>query len=336
MKLLISSGTLFSDWHSIHDQVFRSKMLHREALEKLSSINKKMFKNLTTNDGGMALNISNIDQAFLNEATTCLVSAKEDQPIAWADIHSSLFLDFWNNVSNDSYFICFFCSPEYELASYLANNSFDSEATEEVLSAWSTRTKSMLAFFMQNKKNCLLVDVQSVHQNPGLLIQKINDFSETNWQEPDNIVKPPSADFVLYEYLAATLLSTKKDLSALFDDVRSTATVLGDDSFIFREIQERSKLLIPQFQKVVDQSAQQECDWIDISNELTSTKLQLHQTQSELEFYFLKEQKTAILNDKYKRFLAQNPLLKLSRIARTNEAFEESNLSFEKQVNSDE
>jgi len=320
MTTFICTGSLFSGWESIHNNyLLADSSLHPVCVE-LSAFSAKIFQEQASGTDQLNWKPPCLDNHHSKEAKLLLSTVQCEPPLMWADTSSCLFLDFWQKVSEDVRFVLFYSSPEFELSKYIQKHSYDPSTVKSVVDAWIVRTRSMLTFFMKFRSTSLLIDVQSAMGNPGKLISTINDVLDTELNEPARKNYFPQNDSVLYEYFAATLLADNDNVSDLFDEVRSTATILEKDVPELRDIRSRTELLIPDFLKKIDIQKQLETDLTLASDKLTMMGLQLHQTQKELESYYLKERDTAVLNEKYLKFLNQDSLLKLARLARLSES----------------
>ena len=108
-------------------------------------------------------------------------------------------------------------------------------------------------------------------------------------------------------------------MSELFDEVRSAATVIDDNAMSLQGVQSRAENLIPAILEKINHHEQFETDLKHLAEELTNTSLQLHQTQKELEHYYLKERETSAFFEKYIEQIGQKPVLKLARLVRLSE-----------------
>ncbi len=319
MTILICSGPLFSDWENIPEKYLLPGSSHHKINVELSALNTKICLEHMPGTENLNFRSFSPDQSYSQKAKQLLSFVQTEPQPVWADVNSCLILDFWQEVSEDTRFVLFFSSPEYELSNYLKNNLFDSSTVKSVIDAWKVRTRAMLTFFMNTRNKCLLVNVQSATRNPGNLIRKINETFDTCLTSAEKNSTHTPEESVMYKYLAATLLANNGAADELFNEACSTATQLDDD-FGLPDIQVRTALLVPNFLRQAGQQEKQKRALAQTADKLIMMELQLHQTQKELEFYYLKERDTATLNEQYLEFLNQNPLLKLARLARLNES----------------
>ena len=322
MTILICSGSLFSDWETTHEQHLLVDSQHHEIYRELSALNENMCREYSPGIDKLGWKPFSPDESYTDKARHLLTSVPNEPWLAWADTNSSLILDFWQSVSDDARFMLFYDSPEYELSRFIKMHSYTPSAIRDVIEAWTIHTRAMLTFFMNNRDKCLLIDIQSAMRSPDKLIDKVNEVFDTELHGTGNKDYETHEESVLHEYFAATLLADNDVVSELFDEVRSAATLLDNKDHALKDIQSRTELLIPVFLEKIDQQERLQNNLKQTSEELSTLDLQLHQTQKELEFYYLKERDTASLNDKYVEFLNKNPLLKLARLARLNESGE--------------
>ena len=330
--MLICSGSLFSHWQIVHDQNMQAGSPHHVFYAELTALNAEICREQMPGAHELNWKPFSPDESYTRKAIQLLSSAQNEPQLAWADSNSSLLLNFWHRACEDARFVLFYSSPEYELANYICEFSFDSSTINDVIDAWVVRTRAMLTFFMNARGKCLLVDAESAMRDPGELLRTINEVLGAGLTIPAKGNNQISKKSVLHEYFAATLLASNSVVAELYDEIRSAATLLNKETPILRDIQARTELLIPGFLTKISQLEQLESDLKQSSDELTMMALQLHQTQKELEFYYLTERDTAALNEKYVAFLNQNPLLKLARIARLNEPSEARSSNMESQV----
>lgn len=316
MTTLICTGALFSDWELICKQLLQTNYSHHPVFTELSKLSTNMFQNQLLESKQMYWKPFPPNAEVSQDARMLLSSIRPEQQFIWADSNSCLALDFWQEASEDVSFVLFYSSPEFELSKYIKENSYDPIEVKSVLDAWNTRTRSMLTFFMQFRNKCLLVDVQDAMRTPEKLVQKINEVLNTVLAEPCSKSTKFPKDLILHEYFAATLVSNNDKVSELFDEVRSTATVLDEYIPKLTDIHTRTELLIPGFLKNIDQMDQLKNSLAIAEDEINMMNLQIHEIQKELEFYYKKEKETAALNAEYLKFLNQDPALKLARLAR--------------------
>lgn len=319
MAILIISGSLFSDWQSILDEHLPTESLNRELQGSLSALTTEIFHEQMPGTDQMEWEPLDPDGIYDQQAEQLLGSVDENLLFSWADQNSSLTLDLWRKASKRTCFIMFYCSPEYALARYLENHTFDTPTIKTVIDAWIIRTRAMLAFFMKHRNICLLIDIHTANKNPDALVRLINQAFETTLISPDNNSCHSSEVSILHRYFAASLLANNGTASELFDEVMSTATMLDDRTpVLISDIHQRLGSMAPEFLATASEAAHLHKALKQVTEDLRMMELQLHQTQKELEFYYLKERDTAILNKKYTEFLEQNPVLKLARAVRTS------------------
>ena len=319
MTTFICSGTLFSDWHHIVEKHLSADEKYHPVSKELSSFSKEICKPQFPEIDERAWKPFSPDENYQDKANR-LLSTVEDSPVfTWADSNCSLLLDFWQAANDYAKFILFYSSPEYELSNYIDLHLFDESEIGQVITAWIIRTRAMLTFFMNNRNRCLLVNVQSVKKYPDQFIKEINKSFHLAIDGKRDEDRKAATEPILQRYLATTLLLDNDSVSELFDEVLSAATMIKETDLEFKDIHARAQSLIPGFLNAVNQHDQLTKNLKEVTEELTATSLQLHQTQEELEFHYLRERDTSALNEKYLEFLNQDPFLRLARKARMGE-----------------
>ncbi len=253
------------------------------------------------------------------QATQLLSSLENEALFAWGNDHSCLYLDFWNAINPDVRFLLFYCSPEYELSGYISSHPFDMSRVEQVLAAWITRTRAMLAFFMCNRDCSLLLNVQSAASAPDAFVQSLEHHFQIDFGcEPATADARPTR-FALIEYLATTLLLKNKLVAELYDEVRSAATQIDAQDRSMAGIEERSKALINAFLAEVTASTQRLDAESRLEQELASSQLQINQMADELEYYFKNSIEQEKIANTLVEYLSDNPSLKIARQVRQAE-----------------
>jgi hypothetical protein len=323
MTTLICTGTMFSGWQSVTNAFESVESKQNPLKNELSALNAKICGQRFTDIEELNWGPFTPEEEHLNFASELISKTNETPIFVWADNNSSLLLDFWNAAAKDAKFLLFYSSPEYELSSYFKTNPFNAKEIERIIECWVTRLRAMLTFFMNNREHCLLVNVQTVKSEYGLFTQTIKEKFDLDSEHEPSVADMQPENFNLMEYVTATLMFENDTAAEIFDEVRSAATVIAGNDSNTRDIQARVEKLTPDFLNKVAQLTQFGNDFKKISDELTMTNLQLHQTQEELEFFYLSERDTATLNEQYVDFLNNDPLIRLARLARVSETSEQ-------------
>ena len=230
-----------------------------------------------------------------------------------------MLLDFWLRTAEDTKFLLFFASPEDELANFILNNGYCIDGYKNALGAWAIRTRAMQVFYMSNRDRCLLLNTKSANRNPERFVRLSSEILDIKLARPGVITQLMEQDHYYLQFLTATLLVGEDVISELYDEVRSAATVLDDNDLSMKDAKSRSEDLIPLSLKALQQNNLEAAEKMALAEELEATKLHIVQIQQELEFFYLKERNTCDINRKYASYLAQDPLLRLTRVLRTND-----------------
>ena len=188
------------------------------------------------------------------------------------------------------------------------------------MQAWLVRTKVMLAFFMNNRSQCLLVNLQSADSERHLFVQLLNERFRLQIDRNASAAKNRSGNLALVEYLAASLLRDNELVSELYDEVRSAATVIGEQDASLENTQSRSRSLIGAFlnettsyEQLTKSYRQLSESHKELENDLSLKQLQINQLKEELEYYFKSRQEQ---RDIFTNYLASDSLLNVARQAR--------------------
>ena len=318
MTILICSGPLFADWKKCHlSHVLMDSLNHPKSAE-LSALNRKICEHQWPEKEELAWAPFSPDQTYLSEAKQLLDSDK-DSSFVWIDNDSCLLLDFWNNASGNTKFALFYSSPEFELANYIKDYSYDATETQGFIENWIRRNRAMLSFFMRNRETCLLFDLETANKAPINLVKIINNAFNTELLDVNRKNKQRIEDVDLYEYLAATILNKNDMVSELFDEIRSAATVIGSEAPILLDIEARTEKLIPAFLEKINQYENTAIGSMQLPEVLANAQLQLYQAQKELEHFYLKERDTAIFFEQFVENIYQKQFLNIARVARLSE-----------------
>jgi hypothetical protein len=253
---------------------------------------------------------------YLEPVHELLSSLDSASVFAWTDNNCSLFLDYWKACSEDIRFVLFYSRPEHELSQYIQYEGYDSSVMESVIESWRVRTRAMLTFYMNNRDRCILVNERSIAASYDSLIQALNDRFEVELPRKS---KEPQTHFVispLIEFFAATLLLNRHEISDIFDEVRSVATLIGDEDTSIGAVEKRIESLKEHFLDEVERFEQLTDRHTRLEDDLGICTLQIDQLTEELEQYFKAaselENEATVMAD----YLENDPLLKMARHAR--------------------
>ena len=316
MTSIICTGTLYSDWQNILPRHLPANSSQNDVSAEISALSRKICKRQYPDSDELDWKAFIPDDEFKDQAKQLLSNVESESLFAWQDNNSSLFLDFWNTAAESARFLLIYSSPEFELSQYISSHTFDPEFSEKVIAAWLIRTRAMLSFFMNNRDRCLLVGVETVNAEDGALSHLVDKQFALNLAFNPRRTSQPGGPSALIEFLATTLLLNESSVAELYDEVRSAASLIREQDKSIAGIGERNKSLINAF--IDEVTAYQNLDdkQEEYDDELSRNLLQLHQTQKELEFYYLKASDAEILVDQYRFFLSKSKVNKLARLLR--------------------
>lgn len=145
----------------------------------------------------------------------------------WADARSTWLLDFWKEMDPQVRFILVYATPEHTVAHLLHAHGSNAEGVLQQLQAYHAYNASLLNFFMRNQSRCLLVDQCAALQQPGELLQHM----EQQWgiKLPKALqakaeVQTPLAEGAVAQLIAQQLLASTPQLQAMHEELQSVAT----------------------------------------------------------------------------------------------------------------
>lgn len=255
--------------------------------------------------------------ADYDDRASQLLSSLENEPLfTWENSNASLYLNFWKKTAENVKFLLFYSSPELELSNYISTHPFDTSSIEMVIDAWQIRTRAMLAFFMHNRDRSLLLNVQSANSENESFVQVLNQQFDLDLEPKPLTSASLKNNSVLIEYLATTLLLNSQQVSELYDEVRSAATLISDRDTSISSIEARNTALVDAFLAEVSVYSHLRDTRSALEDELATNQLQINQMSEELEHYF----KNSIEQEKIAKtmldYLSNDPLLKIARQAR--------------------
>ncbi len=316
MTTLICSGALFSGWHDILEKYVPADSSGHAAYTEISALASEICQQQFPEPDELNWTPFTPESKYKKSMGQLLSNIENEQQFIWDDSNSCLYLDFWKKLAENARFLLFYSSPEFELGNFISKQPFDAAQVERVISAWSVRTQAMLTFFMNNRDRCLLIDVQSTGFENGSFTEAINKEFDLGLEHGTLITSPQNENPVLIEYLATTLLLNKHPVSELYDEVRSAATVIGDQDKSISGIENRSKSLINDFLAEVASYKKLSITRPKLEDELSLSQLQINQMAEELEFYFQKSTEQEEITTTMADYLSDDPLLKIARRAR--------------------
>ena len=316
MTTLICSGTLFSNWQHTLTECVSINSPEPKAHTDISVLAKEICQQQFPESNELKWSPFTPDDKYIKTVGQVLTTVKDEPIFTWADCNSSLYLNFWNVAVEEAKFVLFYSSPEFELSNYIRNHSFSFSKLKSIINAWIVRTQAMLTFFMNNRDKCLLVSFQSTTSSSDSFIQVLNKKFDLELQPNYSAKTLGNTESALIEYLSTSLLSNNQQISELYDEVRSAATVISDQDKSISVIKEENSSLINAFLTEASNYKQLKETQPELEDELSLIHLQISQMQMDLEYHqekcFSLEENSTTMAD----YLSTNPLLKVARQAR--------------------
>ena len=182
--------------------------------------------------------------------------------------------------------------------------------------AWLIRSRAMLAFFMNNRSRCLLVNVQSAESEQQLFTSVLSEHFKLKLDNNHSTVSETSKALALEEYLASSLLLGDETVAELYDEIRSAATIICEQDKAMPDIKSRSNSLIDKFLQEAASYRELAQSHKQLEEDLNLTQLQFSQVTEELEYYFnTNKEQEKIFTD----YLRTDPLLNTARQVRKSQ-----------------
>jgi hypothetical protein len=316
MTILICSGTLYSGWQQTAALSNVTGPQPSPVSTKLTALSEKICRQQFPETDELDWKPFSPSEEDTNAGSALLSLLKNEPFFAWADNHSSLYLDYWNSTIEDAGFLLFYSSPEFELSRYIIRDAYNTAQAENVMRAWLIRSRAMLAFFMNNRSRCLLVNVQSAESEQQLFTSVLSEHFKLKLDNNHSTVSETSKALALEEYLASSLLLGDETVAELYDEIRSAATIICEQDKAMPDIKSRSNSLIDKFLQEAASYRELAQSHKQLEEDLNLTQLQFSQVTEELEYYFnTNKEQEKIFTD----YLRTDPLLNTARQVRKSQ-----------------
>ena len=316
MTTLIYSGTLYSQWqHLVETGGLTGSHAHPNC-QDLTEFSAEICAGQFSATNEQLWNTFTPDDETLETARNLIGDTGKQTVSVWADTHCSLCLDFWRSVSDDARFVLFYSSPEHELGHYIHTHPQAADSINKVIDAWIIRTRSMLTFFLNNRDDCLLLDIQSARSQSGTVARLISEKFNLDFETDNGAEELPVEGSALLAYLATSLLLDNETVAEIYDEVRSAGTVICAQDKAIVAIQKRNQSLVKAVMDEYHSIRQLTRTNKDLKDELDLKHLQINQMMEELEIYFAQAREQETIANTFADYLAADPLLRVVRQAR--------------------
>ncbi len=113
---------------------------------------------------------------YTNEAKQLLQNRQHLSIWGWKDPRTTLLLDFWQELLPEAYFLLVYRFPWDVIDSILRLNApVFSENPDYPLKIWQYYNRHLWDFYRRNSERCLLCNVNRFWENPGNLVQLLQD-----------------------------------------------------------------------------------------------------------------------------------------------------------------
>jgi hypothetical protein len=172
---------------------------------------------------------TNLGRLWEQLASDIFISNLQSQTWGWADTRSRPLLSFWKNFDPQLRFVLVVCSPE-RLIAHAIESSNDVPNVEQLLKQWQSYTEALLAFYKDNPKRCIFVNVQDCIDQPAVFLQTLNKKlgMQLNKVHFPNITELGFSD--LTRYLAAGFVQAAASDRELTDKLYKSIALNSSDS----------------------------------------------------------------------------------------------------------
>lgn len=142
----------------------------------------------------------------------------------WADPNSIYLLNYWRDFDPRLNFVLVYSSPEYHLARILQNGEAGPRTIEGALRDWRAYNEELLRFYSSNSDRTVLVNAESVLQNPVQFLSACEERLKLNLKRINTPVVADDEKVSAFALLSAsTLLSEVPEAQSLFEELESAA-----------------------------------------------------------------------------------------------------------------
>ncbi len=182
-----------------------------------------------------------VSQIPVDENLRCraldLIEARSENPLwGWKDPRTTLFLDFWDSLLPDAYFVMIYRAP-WEVIESLYRRGTDEiiwENPEIAAELWKNYNQKILTFYENHADRCLLINVSRVVDDPSALISGIYQKFGIQLSTPDiriidkDIFNIRSSQSEIPELLETYFPDIIKLYAALENKAQQFGSVLSD------------------------------------------------------------------------------------------------------------
>jgi hypothetical protein len=135
-------------------------------------LKSKFIGDFPTRSFRLPVRIGEKDRAVANT----IISSREDFPQwGWKDPRSALFLDFWNELIENLYYLFLIRNPLSVVDSLLRRDHEKHISRNPIngIRVWSVYNQQILKFYSQNVSSCIIFDIDAVIHDPDCLRCKV-------------------------------------------------------------------------------------------------------------------------------------------------------------------
>ncbi len=128
-----------------------------------------------------------VDEKLHRRAQDLINTRSEKLFWGWKDPRTTLFLDFWNSLLPDAYFVMIYRAP-WEVIESLYRRGTDKliwENPEIAAELWKHYNQKLLAFYENHAHHCLLINISRIVDDPSVLISGIYEKFGIQLSMPD-------------------------------------------------------------------------------------------------------------------------------------------------------
>ncbi|PSS46524.1 sulfotransferase family protein [Enterobacter sp. FS01] len=122
----------------------------------------------------------NVAPVWHGMALDLMLGNLEQNLWGWSDPQSIYSLDYWCQLDDKLTFILVYDAPQQALMKAAANYmDLSSTTIEHHINNWMAYNGALLAFFLRNRKRCLMVNAEQVKRNADACLQKLQPLLST-------------------------------------------------------------------------------------------------------------------------------------------------------------
>ncbi|OPH35273.1 hypothetical protein [Moraxella equi] len=235
-----------------------------------------------------------------------LIMANDEQSLwGWADSNAISLLEYWADFDEDMVFVLTYDKPDVILKHLLNDvevQQLEQSVIDEKTKDWFEYNQALINFYQKNKNRCLLVNGEQVLDSAKDYVHSVAkitqiEFSSGSEELPTLQDDVSLADSLTLDFLIREVLASSDDIHQMFNRLQNLADIPLVSQAQIGSALDLLKETVSKQNKLLQMDAEQEIQSkLMISQQENSLMIeQLHQTQAELEKYYLENKKSSDL-----------------------------------------